>query len=103
MERGRDRDRDKDRERDRDRTQRKGAPPRVIIDLSKLSDQEVLVRLIGGRQVRGILKGWDPLLNLVLDQAVEQLRGKFRAMLSFLPSIVPISALFPSFFQLAQS
>lgn len=80
VERDRDRDRDRDREkdsdRDRDRSQRKGAPPRVIIDLSKLSDQQVIVRLAGGRQVRGVLKGWDPLLNLVLDDAVEQLRGK---------------------------
>lgn len=34
------------------------------------------MRLAGGRQVRGVLKGWDPLLNLVLDEAVEQLRGR---------------------------
>jgi small nuclear ribonucleoprotein (snRNP)-like protein len=27
--------------------------------------------------VRGILKGWDQLVNLVLDDAVEELRGKF--------------------------
>lgn len=55
-------------------TTRKGAPPKVIIDLSRLADQQVMVRLTGGRQVQGILKGWDSLLNLVLDQAVEQLR-----------------------------
>lgn len=60
-----------------DRSQRKGAPPKVIIDLSKLTDQEVTVHLAGGRQVRGVLKGWDPLLNLVLDEAVEEVRGKF--------------------------
>lgn len=41
------------------------------------------VRLSGGRQVRGVLKGWDPLLNLVLDEAVEDLRGKL-AIASFL-------------------
>lgn len=59
-----------------ERITRKGAPPKVIIDLSRLADQQVMVRLTGGRQVQGILKGWDSLLNLVLDQAVEQLRGK---------------------------
>ena len=26
-------------------------------------------------EVRGILKGWDPLVNLVLDDAVEEERG----------------------------
>lgn len=25
--------------------------------------------------VRGILKGWDPLVNLVLDETIEELRG----------------------------
>lgn len=49
----------------------------MILDLSRHADKEVLVRLSGGRQVRGILKGWDPLLNLVLDEAVEELRGAF--------------------------
>lgn len=27
--------------------------------------------------MRGILKGWDPLVNLVLDEAVEEMRGAF--------------------------
>lgn len=27
--------------------------------------------------VRGILKGWDPLVNLVLDETIEELRGTF--------------------------
>lgn len=66
-------------------TTRKGAPPKVIIDLSRLADQQVMVRLTGGRQVQGILKGWDSLLNLVLDQAVEQLRGKVLISISFFP------------------
>ncbi|EME29139.1 U6 snRNA-associated Sm-like protein LSm7 [Galdieria sulphuraria] len=44
------------------------------IDVSKYLDVRVYVRLLGGRQVSGILRGWDPLVNLVLDEAVEQLR-----------------------------
>lgn len=28
--------------------------------------------------VRGVLKGWDPLVNLVLDDAVEEIRGKLK-------------------------
>lgn len=27
--------------------------------------------------VRGILKGWDPLVNLVLDETIEELRGTY--------------------------
>mmetsp|Transcript_6853 Transcript_6853/g.20840 ORF Transcript_6853/g.20840 Transcript_6853/m.20840 type:complete len:109 (-) Transcript_6853:571-897(-) len=46
----------------------------VILDLSKHVDKEVLVKLAGGRQIRGVLKGWDPLVNLVLDNVVEELR-----------------------------
>lgn len=57
----------------------------MILDLAKHADKQVHVRLTGGRQVRGLLKGWDPLLNLVLDEAVEDLRGSFilSALLSF--------------------
>lgn len=31
--------------------------------------------------VRGVLKGWDPLVNLVLDEAVEEMRGAFYLLL----------------------
>lgn len=44
------------------------------IDVSKYLDVKVYVKLLGGRQISGVLKGWDPLVNLVLDEAVEQLR-----------------------------
>ncbi|KAK1864263.1 hypothetical protein I4F81_006812 [Pyropia yezoensis] len=47
------------------------------LDLSKHVDHPVIVKLSGGRQVRGILKGWDPLVNLVLDETIEELRGTF--------------------------
>ncbi|KAJ8908679.1 hypothetical protein NDN08_005384 [Rhodosorus marinus] len=46
----------------------------VVLDLSKHVERSVLVKLVGGRQIRGTLKGWDPLVNLVLDDAVEELR-----------------------------
>jgi U6 snRNA-associated Sm-like protein LSm7 len=44
------------------------------LDLTKFLDKAVTVKFNGGREVTGILKGWDPLVNLVLDQAVESLR-----------------------------
>jgi U6 snRNA-associated Sm-like protein LSm7 len=46
----------------------------LAIDLELYRDKSVQVKFSGGRQVIGILKGFDPLLNLVLDNAVEVIR-----------------------------
>ncbi|XP_054811573.1 sm-like protein LSM7 isoform X2 [Prosopis cineraria] len=47
----------------------------TVLDLAKFVDKGVQVKLTGGRQVTGTLKGYDQLLNLVLDEALEYLRG----------------------------
>lgn len=44
------------------------------LDLAKFVDKGVHVKLSGGREVEGILKGYDQLLNLVLDETKEFLR-----------------------------
>nr|GMD74128.1 sm-like protein LSM7 [Ipomoea batatas]GMD75757.1 sm-like protein LSM7 [Ipomoea batatas] len=46
----------------------------TVLDLAKFVDKGVQVKLTGGRQVVGTLKGYDQLLNLVLDEAIEYLR-----------------------------
>lgn len=46
-----------------------------VLDLSKFMDKGVTVKLSGGRVVTGQLKGYDQLLNIVLDEARENLRG----------------------------
>ncbi|CAH8387654.1 unnamed protein product [Eruca vesicaria subsp. sativa] len=46
----------------------------TVLDLAKFVDKGVQVKLTGGRQVTGTLKGYDQLLNLVLDGAVEAVR-----------------------------
>ncbi|OIW19150.1 hypothetical protein TanjilG_21042 [Lupinus angustifolius] len=46
----------------------------TVLDLAKFVDKGVQVKLTGGRQVTGTLKGYDQLLNLVLDEAVEFIR-----------------------------
>ncbi|KAF8605921.1 U6 snRNA-associated Sm-like protein LSm7 [Ceratobasidium sp. AG-I] len=56
---------------------RGGAPadkPRreAILDLSKYQDERIRVKFTGGRQVTGVLKGYDQLLNLVLDDVHEE-------------------------------
>lgn len=44
----------------------------AILDLSKYVGTRVKVTFTGGRQVTGVLKGFDQLLNLVLDQVNEE-------------------------------
>ncbi|KAI5475716.1 U6 snRNA-associated Sm-like protein LSm7 [Pseudohyphozyma bogoriensis] len=47
----------------------------AILDLSKYLDQRVRVKFTGGREVTGTLKGYDQLLNLVMDDIEELVRG----------------------------
>ena len=47
----------------------------TVVDFAKYADQRVRVRFQGGREVDGVLKGYDKLDNLVLDDSVEFLRG----------------------------
>ncbi|GAX75404.1 hypothetical protein CEUSTIGMA_g2848.t1 [Chlamydomonas eustigma] len=44
------------------------------VDLAKFIDKGVRIKLAGGREVSGVLKGYDQLLNIVLDEGVEYLR-----------------------------
>lgn len=46
----------------------------AILDLQKYYGQQVQVKFIGGRYVVGVLKGFDQLMNLVLEDVVETLR-----------------------------
>jgi U6 snRNA-associated Sm-like protein LSm7 len=48
------------------------------IELQKMMDSIVLVKCIGGREFKGILRGFDDLVNLVLDDSWECIRGKYR-------------------------
>ena len=44
------------------------------MDLAKYVDTRVRVRFQGGREVEGVLKGYDKLDNLVLDDCIEYMR-----------------------------
>ena len=46
-----------------------------IIKVQNYMDQEVRIKFTGGRQVTGILKGYDTVNNLILDDTIEELRG----------------------------
>ncbi|UZJ51223.1 hypothetical protein CBS101457_000543 [Exobasidium rhododendri] len=46
----------------------------AILDLAKYVDKKVRVKFTGGREVIGLLKGYDQLMNLVMDEVEEYLR-----------------------------
>ncbi|KAH9834389.1 U6 snRNA-associated Sm-like protein LSm7 [Rhodofomes roseus] len=46
----------------------------AILDLSKYANERIRVKFTGGREVTGVLKGYDQLLNLVLDEVEENLQ-----------------------------
>ncbi|KAK5143158.1 hypothetical protein LTR04_001978, partial [Oleoguttula sp. CCFEE 6159] len=45
-----------------------------ILDLTRYVDKEIVVKFNGGREVIGVLKGYDGLMNLVLDEVRETLQ-----------------------------
>jgi len=51
-------------------------PREAILDLGKYLDKAIIVKFAGGREVVGLLKGYDQLMNLVLDEVKETLRDE---------------------------
>ncbi|MES1921742.1 Sm-like protein lsm7 [Bonamia ostreae] len=47
---------------------------RSVFDLNDLINEKITVEFVGGRTLSGVLKGYDPLLNLVIDQGEENLQ-----------------------------
>uniref|UniRef100_A0A915HZL1 Small nuclear ribonucleoprotein G n=1 Tax=Romanomermis culicivorax TaxID=13658 RepID=A0A915HZL1_ROMCU len=44
-------------------------------ELKKYMDKKLQLKLNGNRVVSGILRGFDPFMNLVIDEAVEHAKG----------------------------
>mmetsp|Transcript_10164 Transcript_10164/g.14382 ORF Transcript_10164/g.14382 Transcript_10164/m.14382 type:complete len:133 (-) Transcript_10164:92-490(-) len=55
---------------------RGGGPPKKesILELAKFMDATVRVKCLGGRELQGTLRGYDDLVNLVLDDCDEFIR-----------------------------
>jgi U6 snRNA-associated Sm-like protein LSm7 len=47
-----------------------------IADLEKHVDRRVIIKFNGGREVVGVLKGFDQMVNIVLDDATEYIRDE---------------------------
>ncbi|ORY27372.1 hypothetical protein BCR39DRAFT_538531 [Naematelia encephala] len=43
-----------------------------ILNLAQYVDKSIRVKFMGGREVTGTLKGYDQLLNLVMDDVIEE-------------------------------
>ncbi|KZO97584.1 U6 snRNA-associated Sm-like protein LSm7 [Calocera viscosa TUFC12733] len=54
----------------------KPAKREAILDLSKYVDTRIRVKFQGGREVTGTLKGFDQLMNLVLDEVEENIASE---------------------------
>ncbi|EKM76554.1 hypothetical protein AGABI1DRAFT_131111 [Agaricus bisporus var. burnettii JB137-S8] len=64
----------------------------AILDLAKYVNEPIRVKFMGGREVVGTLKGYDQLLNLVLDDVQEQIQGNptsFSLFILIQPDIHP--------------
>ncbi|ESW98406.1 hypothetical protein HPODL_04033 [Ogataea parapolymorpha DL-1] len=62
-------------ERPRQKRDKLEGPKRdAILDLQKYQNQRLVITFLGGRKVTGVLKGFDQLMNLVLDNCFETLR-----------------------------
>ena len=46
-----------------------------IINLQNFQEKDVRIKFLGGREIQGVLKGYDTSLNMVLDGCIEFLRG----------------------------
>lgn len=51
-------------------------------------DKRMSLKLNGGRQVEGILRGFDPFMNVVIDEAIEICRDGSINQISMVVSIV---------------
>lgn len=56
----------------------------AVVDFANYADQRVRVKIQGGREVEGVLKGYDKLDNLVLDDTIEYLRGTLIVSVRFM-------------------
>ena len=47
-----------------------------VLELAKFVDMKIRVKCLGGRELTGILKGFDELVNIVLDECEEFIKGE---------------------------
>lgn len=48
-----------------------------VMDLAPYMNKKIRVKFSGGREFVGLLKGFDQLVNIVLDDAIEYMRGAY--------------------------
>ncbi|CAG8513472.1 7066_t:CDS:2 [Rhizophagus irregularis] len=56
-------------------------------ELKKYMEKRLFIQLNGGRKVTGILRGYDPFMNLVLDDTVEEVSSSEKHNVGMVVSI----------------
>lgn len=56
----------------------KGMPRISFPELKKYMDKRLLLLINANRRVSGILRGYDPFMNIVLDEAIEEVSNQIR-------------------------
>ncbi|KAG6458831.1 hypothetical protein O3G_MSEX011071 [Manduca sexta] len=67
----------------------KAHPP----ELKKFMDKKLSIKLNAGRAVTGVLRGFDPFMNLVLDESVEECKDGQRNNIGMVVCVFFISCL----------
>jgi len=62
----------------------KAHPP----ELKKYMDKRLSLKLNGGRNIVGILRGFDPFMNLVIDETIEETKEGNRNNIGMVVSIL---------------
>lgn len=60
-------------------------------------DKKLALKLNGGRQVAGILRGFDPFMNLVVDETVEECRDGSKNNIGMVVSYLMNHSVFVAF------
>ncbi|KAI8918903.1 hypothetical protein BC831DRAFT_481828 [Entophlyctis helioformis] len=59
-------------------------PKPAVPELKKYMDKRMFVQLNGNRKVTGVLRGFDPFMNIVLEDAFEEVSDSERTSLGSL-------------------
>lgn len=63
----------------------------TFFTFSRFMDKRMMLKLNGGRCVTGILRGFDPFMNVVIDETVEECRDGTKNTIGMVVSVYGFS------------
>ena len=61
-------------------------------------DKRLSIKLNGGRNIQGVLRGFDPFMNLVVDDSVEVTKTSERKHIGMVVGFCLLSSVFSNFY-----